>query len=182
MEPTMGRFCCAMTRIRHISSERPTLVITQHTGLLINMKAQSIIVQSLHLFVKHVGSAVGRSMGRHSSLRTSYVSHQGRIGLDQNLCPKQMNPWRCCLSRKHICKLKTIKTNQGYGQTFIKLFHNKAKMSNSCCHIDPTEIILKKILTPWRMLLMQVLIVYLFKWCCINKSRKDRKCCPLILM
>lgn len=93
--------------------------------LIINVKAQSIIVQSLYLFVKHVGSAFGCAMGLHSSLRTSCVSRQGRIGLDRNLCPKQMNPWRCCFSRKHIRKLNTIKTNQGYGQTFIKLFRNE---------------------------------------------------------
>lgn len=68
--------------------------------LIINVKLRRIIVQSLHLFAKHVGCAVGRSVGRCGSLRRACVS----IRLDQNLSPKQINLWRCCVSRKSICK------------------------------------------------------------------------------
>lgn len=46
----MGHFCRATTQIRHTS---PHLA----NWLIINVELRSIIVQSLHLFVKHVGSA-----------------------------------------------------------------------------------------------------------------------------
>lgn len=54
--------------------------------LIINVTLRTIIVQSLHLFAKHVGCAVGHSVGLCGSLRRACVS----IRLDQNLSPKQI--------------------------------------------------------------------------------------------
>lgn len=52
----MGHFCRATTQIRHTLSRETDFGHRLANWLIINVKLSSIIVQSLHLFVKH-GSA-----------------------------------------------------------------------------------------------------------------------------